>query len=83
MLGLVVCIFGVVFQSLSHIRLFATPWTAARQASLFPYSLWGSTDKNWRRTWQPTPACLPGESHGQRSLAGLQSTGSKESDTTE
>ena len=24
----------------------------------------------WRREWQPTPALLPGESHGQRSLAG-------------
>ena len=24
----------------------------------------------WRRTWQPTPVFLPGESHRQRSLAG-------------
>ena len=24
----------------------------------------------WRRGWQPTPIFLPGESHGQRSLAG-------------
>ena len=24
----------------------------------------------WRRVWQPTPVFLPGESHGQRSLAG-------------
>ena len=24
----------------------------------------------WRRAWQPTPVVLPGESHGQRSLAG-------------
>ena len=24
----------------------------------------------WRRTWQPTPILLPGESHGQRSLVG-------------
>ena len=24
----------------------------------------------WRRAWQPTPAFLPGESHGQKSLAG-------------
>ena len=24
----------------------------------------------WRRTWQPTPVFLPGESHGQRSLGG-------------
>ena len=27
----------------------------------------------WRRAWQPTPVFLPGESHGQRSLVGLQS----------
>ena len=24
----------------------------------------------WRRAWQPTPVVLPGELHGQRSLAG-------------
>ena len=24
----------------------------------------------WRRGWQRTPVFLPGESHGQRSLAG-------------
>ena len=28
----------------------------------------------WRRKWQPTPAFLPGESHGRRSLVGLEST---------
>ena len=27
--------------------------------------------------WQPTPVLLPGESHGQRSLAGLLSAGSQ------
>ena len=31
----------------------------------------------WRRKWQPTPVFWPGESHGKRSLAGLQSTGSQ------
>ena len=30
----------------------------------------------WRREWQPTPVFLPGESHGQRSLADYQSMGS-------
>ena len=29
----------------------------------------------WSRAWQPTPVFLPGESHGQRSLVGLQSMG--------
>ena len=29
----------------------------------------------WRRSWQPTPVFLPGESHGQRSLVGYSSWG--------
>ena len=37
----------------------------------------------WRREWQPTPVFLPGESHGQRSLAGHGPWGGRESDTTE
>ena len=37
----------------------------------------------WRREWQPTPVFLPGESHGQRSLANNSLWGHKESDTTE
>ena len=40
-------------------------------------SIPGSGRFPWRRAWQPTPVCLPGESHGQRSLAGLQSLGSQ------
>ena len=31
----------------------------------------------WRRKWQPTPVFLPGESHGQRSLAGYSPWGPK------
>ena len=34
----------------------------------------------WRRKWQPTLAFLPGESHGQRSLAGCSPRGRKELD---
>ena len=37
----------------------------------------------WRRAWQPTLVFLPGEFHGQRSLAGYSPWGCKESDTTE
>ena len=37
----------------------------------------------WRRKWQPTPVLLPGECHGQRSLAGYSPWGHEESDTTE
>ena len=37
----------------------------------------------WRREWLPTPVFLPGELHGQRSLAGYSPWGQKELDTTE
>ena len=37
----------------------------------------------WRRKWQPTPVFLPGESRGQRSLAGYSPWGRKKSDRTE
>ena len=36
----------------------------------------------WRRAGQPTPVFLPGESYGQRSLAGYIPLSSKKSDTT-
>ena len=37
----------------------------------------------WRRAWQPTPVFWPGESHGQKSLAGYSPNSCKESDTAE
>ena len=37
----------------------------------------------WRRKRRPTPVFLPGEFHGQRSLAGYSPWGCKELDTTE
>ena len=37
----------------------------------------------WRRAQQPTPVFLPGESHGQKSLAGYSPEGHKKSDMTE
>ena len=37
----------------------------------------------WRREWHPTPVLLPGESHGQRSLAVYGPWGHKELDKTE
>ena len=37
----------------------------------------------WRREWLRIPVFLPGEFHGQRSLAGYSSWGHKELDTTE
>ena len=37
----------------------------------------------WRRKWKPTPVFLPWECNGQRSLAGYNPRGCKESATTE
>ena len=37
----------------------------------------------WRRAWLPTPIFLPGEFHGQRSLAGYSPWGHRELDITE
>ena len=39
-------------------------------------------NKSWRQ-WHPTPALLPGKSHGWRSLVGYSPWGHKELDTTE
>ena len=41
------------------------------------------TFTNWRRTWQPTPVFLPGESQGRRSLVGCRLWGHTELDKTE
>ena len=46
-------------------------------------SLLHSRSLLWRRQWQPTPALLPGKSHGWRSLVGCSPWGHGESDTTE
>ena len=43
----------------------------------------GSTPGLGRREWLPTPVFLPGEFHGQRTLAGNSQWGCKESDMTE
>ena len=39
--------------------------------------------RGWRRKWQPTPVFLPGESQGQRRLAGYSPWGRKESEVTQ
>ena len=38
---------------------------------------------SWRRKWQPTPVFLPGEFHGQRSLAGYSPWNRRELDLNE
>ena len=45
--------------------------------------LWVARKHVWRRKQLPTPVFLPGESHGQRRLAGYSPLGRKELDMTE
>ena len=40
-------------------------------------------ESTWRRQWHPTPALLPGKSHGLRSLEGCSPWGHKELDMTQ
>src|SRR5574337_1115139 len=47
-----------------------------------PGSIPGS-GRSWKRKWQPTLVFLPGESYGQRSLAGYSPWGHKVSDMTQ
>ena len=57
-------------------------WRICLQCRRLRFSPWVGKIP-WRRKRQPTPAFLPGESHGQRSLAGYSPWGRKESDMTE
>ena len=43
----------------------------------------GSGRFPWRRKWQPNPVFLPGKFHGQRSLAGYNPWGCKDSNRNE
>ena len=52
--------------------------SSVKEPALIPR--WG---RFLRMAWQPTPVFLPGESYGQRSLAGCSSQGRKEWDMAE
>ena len=75
------------FQSLTHLACFPgsasgkEPACQCRRQKRLRFNPWVGKIP-WRRAWQPTPAFLPGESHGPRSLAGY-TWGCKELDTTE
>ena len=55
---------------------------SAYQYRKFRFSSWVRKIP-WRRKWQPNAVFLPGESHGQRSLAGYSPRRHTESDMTE
>ena len=67
--------FSLVFQMVKNLP-------AMQRHRRRGFSLWVGKIP-WRREWQPTPVFLPGESYGQRSVAGYSPWGCKELDTTE
>ena len=67
-----------IITSLQFYNIFITPRRNSR-SSVGKESAYNAEDPSsipglgrfpWRRKWQPTPVFLPGESHGQRCLAG-------------
>ena len=61
-------------------------WLSCKEPACQCRRLWFSSwDRKipWRRKWQPTSVSLPWECHGQRSLAGYNSWGLRESNMSE
>ena len=67
---------GIAFSQLFQMRI---PVLAPRAAGAKSDADQTSVEEGW----QSSPVLWPGESQGQRSLAGCSSWGRKESDTTE
>ena len=86
-----------VSASASALPMSIQDWFPLRKCSLFQMAQMVKNLPAMQETWvrslcwedpleegmQPTPVFLPGESHGQRSLAGYGPWGHKDSDTTE
>ena len=58
-------------------------WAAVHGVARGRTRLSDFTFMHWRRTWQPTPVFLPGESQGRGSLVGCPLRGCTESEVTE
>ena len=75
------------FSTYTYKRVYVERGCASGKEPALPYRRHGfdpSVRKiPWRRSWQPTPIFLPGESHGQRSLEGYSPQSHKELHTTE
>ena len=69
-------------QVASQMAQWVKNWPAVQETQETRFDPWVGNIP-WRRAWQFTPIPLPGESHGQRNLAGYSPWGHRESDTTE
>ena len=75
-----------IFGSVSFLRSISTPWASLVAQTVKPLPAMHEIQVGkipWRRAWQPTPVCLPGEFQGQKSLADYSPWGCRESDMTE
>ena len=68
---------GLEFSQITHIKIFIN------SSKLIILVKINSSVFLWRRQWQPTPALLPGKSHGRRRLVGFSPWGHEDSDMTE
>ena len=66
--------FGVKRNYDENENLWLRRWRICQQCGRPRFDSWVRMIP-WRRAWQPTPVFLPGESHGQRSLAGCSPWG--------
>ena len=76
---LYLCVSISVLQIKSSIPFFRLPWRLSGKESTYQcrrhrFNPWVGKIL-WRRAWQPTPVCLPGESPGTEEPGGLQSMG--------
>ena len=60
--GVLEIVYSLIAQLVNHLPAMQETWVRFLDLSGWKIP--------WRRKWQPTPVFLPGESHGQRSLAG-------------
>ena len=74
---------NVFFTWLPHCLIYKKASSFGNDFVTHYFAILFTITSNWRRKWQPTPVLLPGESHGQRNLAGYSPRGRKESAMTE
>ena len=58
-------------------KIYCTEWSKSKRQKQIAHIDKYIRKIPWRRIWQPTPVSLPGESHGQRSLAGYSPRGGR------
>ena len=74
-------LYGSFFKGISILFFMGFPGVSDGKESAYSAGDWSLIP--WRREWLPTPIFLPGEFHGQSSLAGYRPWCCKELNTTD